>query len=113
MHIQHFLLGKSIDNFLAYYRALFPHATVTPRPKMHKLEDHIISFLQEWHLGCGFHGEQGDESLHALIHRVGRSYASIKNPVERLKSIIKEHHVQSSPLMVAQQPVVKKKKLYE
>ena len=77
---------------------------------MHMLEDHMIPFLQEWHVGCGFHGEQGAESLHALIHRVGRSYTSIKNPVERLRSIIKEHHLQSSPLIVAQEPMVKKRK---
>ena len=74
------------------------------------LEEHVIPFLKEWHVGFGFHGEQGAESLHALIHRIGRTYASIQNPVQRLISIVKEHHLQASPLMVAQEPKTKKRK---
>ena len=99
--------GKSIDDFLAYYRANFPQASVTP--KMHMLEDHVVPFLREWHVGFGFHGEQGAESLHA-IRRISRSYASMPNRVERLKSIIKAHHLQVSPLLQAQEPVHKRRK---
>ena len=94
--------GKSIDDFLAYYRANFPQASVTP--KMHMLEDHVVPFLREWHVGFGFHGEQGAESLHAIIRRISRSYASMPNRVEMLKSIIKAHHLQVSPLLQAQEP---------
>ena len=67
--------GIVIDNFMAYYRSTFPEATVTP--KMHIMEDHITQFLQMWRVGFGFHGEQGAESLHALIRRISRSYGSI------------------------------------
>ena len=85
--------GTSIDTFMQYYRSKFPEATVTP--KLHMLEDHVIPFLQKWRVGFGFHGEQGAESLHALINRI---YGSVQNRVDRLKSVIKEHHLQVSPL---------------
>ena len=100
--------GIVIDNFMAYYRSTFPEATVTP--KMHIMEDHITQFLQMWRVGFGFHGEQGAESLHALIRRISRSYGSIQNRVDRLKSVIKEHHLQVSPLLVAQEPVPKRRR---
>ena len=100
--------GIVIDNFMAYYRSTFPEATVTP--KMHIMEDHITQFLQMWRVGFGFHGEQGAESLHALIRRISRSYGSIQNRVDRLKSVIKEHHLQVSPLLAAQEPVPKRRR---
>ena len=78
--------------------------------KLHLLEDHVIAFLQEWRVGFGFHGEQGAESLHALIRRISRSYASMPNRVDRLKSVVKEHHLQVSPVMVAQEPASKRRR---
>ena len=73
------------------------------------LEDHVIPFLQEWRVGFGFHGEQDAESLHALI---STSYASMPNRLERLKSVMKEHHLQVSPVIVAQQPAPKRRKTH-
>ena len=97
-----------MNSWLNYYKSSFPQATVTP--KLHMLEDHVVPFLKEWHVGFGFHGEQGAESLHALIQRIGQSYASIPNRVDRLKNIIKAHHLQVSPLLIAQEPASKRRK---
>ena len=72
----------------------------------------MIPFLQEWRVGFGFHGEQGAEYLHALIRRISTSYASMPNRLECLKSVMKEHHLQVSPVMVAQQPAPKRRKTH-
>ena len=85
--------GTSIDEFLAYYRSSFPQATVTP--KLHILEEHVVPFLREWRVGFGFHGEQGAES----------------NRVDRLKHIIEAHHLQVSPLLIAQEPSKRRRTL--
>ena len=79
-------------------------------PKLHFLEDHVLPFLKKWRVGFGFHGEQGAESLHSMIRRISMSYTSMPNRLERLKAVIKEHHLQVSPAMLAQQPSVKKRK---
>lgn len=103
-----FLGDSIIDSFLTYYRSNFQQATITP--KLHILDDHVIPFLREWRVGFGFSGEQGAESLHAHIKKICTSYASIPNRVERLKNILKEHHLQVSPLLVAQEPERSKEK---
>ena len=97
----------NIDRFLTHYRETFPEASVTP--KFHMLEDHAVPFLRRWRVGFGFHGEQGAESLHATFNKISRSYTAIRDRVERLKCIVKEHHLQVSPTLVAQEPPVKKK----
>ena len=44
----------------------FPDSSISP--KMHLLEDHIIPWAKEWHVGFGLLGEQGAESIHARVH---------------------------------------------
>ena len=61
-------------------------------PKMHMLEDHVVPFLREWHVGFGFHREQGAESLHAVL---------------RINAKYRHHHLQVSPPLQAQEPVHK------
>ena len=103
-----FLTEINIESFLNYYRDTFPAATVTP--KLHMLEDHVVPFLRRWRVGFGFHGEQGAESLHAAFNKISRSYLAIPDRVQRLKCVLKEHHLQISPTLVAQEPPVKKRK---
>ena len=98
----------NIESFLKYYRDTFPAATVTP--KFHMLEDHVVPFLRLWRVGFGFHGEQGAESLHATFNKITRSYLAIPDRVQRLKCVLKEHHLQVSPTLVAKEPPVKKRK---
>ena len=77
---------------------------------MHMLEDHVVPFLRKWQVGFGLHGEQGAESLHAAFNRIMRSYTSIPDRLTRLKSVMKEHHLQVAPTMVAQEPTIKRRK---
>lgn len=79
---------------MSFYRDSFPHATVTP--KLHMLEDHIIPFLKEFGVGLGFLGEQGAESIHCRFNSICDNM-KVKNPVDKLHAILKEHLLQVCP----------------
>ena len=100
--------GDNIGIFLHFYRTTFPNATITP--KLHMLEEHVLPFLQKWHMGFGFHGEQGAEALHRGFNRIKASYTSIPDALKRLICVVREHHLQVSPVLVAQEPTKKKRK---
>lgn len=91
-----------------YYRTTFPDATVLP--KMHVLEDHVIPWMERWHLGAGLMGEQGAESLHAHMKKLERTYAGVQNPVDQLKYIVTEHMLESAPSLVTLEPPPAKRK---
>ena len=50
---------------MAYFRVTFPGATALP--KMHILEDHVISLIRLWWVGVGAMGEQGPKSIQAFF----------------------------------------------
>ena len=58
--------ATNVEEFMAYYLEEFPQATVTP--KLHILEDHMVSWLQRCKVGCGLLDEQGAESVHAKFN---------------------------------------------
>ena len=80
-------------------------------PKTHMLEEHVIPWLKEWHIGFGMMGEQGAESVHKYFNTLGRTYCGIPNSVERLKYMLKEHQLHTAPANVAARPPIKKRKL--
>lgn len=103
---------SDIDEFLCHYRASFPSATITP--KLHMMEDHVVDFVSQWRVGIGMLGEQGAESIHTVFNQLGRTYANMTNGVERLKSMVTEHHRQVCPHNVCcQVPPTKRKKSEE
>ena len=75
-----FLTEQHINNFMPFYRASFPEATMLP--EMQILEDHVIPWFQRWHLGFGIMGEQGAESIHTHIMKIERSYQGIANTLK-------------------------------
>ena len=103
-----FCIENDITEFMAHYRSSFPHATVLP--KMHILEDHVIPWLRKWHVGAGLMGEQGAESLHAHLHTLERNFASITNPVDRLKYIFNMYNVETSPQLLDLKPELQRRK---
>ena len=64
---------------------------------MHMLEDHVTDWIRKWKVGLGFHGEQGAESTHARFNTLMRTYSSIRNPLDRLKAVVKEHNKSVMP----------------
>lgn len=58
-------------------------------------------------------GEQGAESIHAHMNLLETQFHGIINPLDRLKYIVKEHNVESSPHLNSLQPPPKKYKKKE
>ena len=54
--------------FMHYYRDVFPEASI--KPKLRILEDHMVTFLLNWRVGCGLLGEQGAESIHKVYNQL-------------------------------------------
>lgn len=100
--------GSRVDEFLRFYRESFPHATITP--KLHMLEDHVVSWMRRWHWAPGFHGEQGAESVHNVFNRLEHTYSAIRSPLDRMTRMLREHHLQTSPHAAPLQPTVTKRK---
>ena len=73
------LAETNIKLFLHHYRAVFPTASIIP--KMHILEDHVVPWMQQWHVASGLMGEQGAEQIHAHIQRLEQTYSGVANPV--------------------------------
>ena len=106
------ILEKNIEAFMGFYRSTFPQASVLP--KMHLMESHMVPWLRKWHLGFGMMGEQGAESIHASFNSIERSFANmIHNRVDRLLSVVKEHHLRISPANITLLPPVKRRKKEE
>ncbi len=100
-------IEEAITNFLSYYREKFPQATTTV--KLHLLEDHMIPFFKRWKVGFGLMGEQGAESIHASINTIKARYVGIPNRVDRLRCILRDHHLRVAPQNIALQPEKKKR----
>lgn len=94
---------------MSFYRQNFPEATVLP--KMHMLEEHVIPWLREWHVGFGLMGEQGAESIHKFFNNLGRRYCTVPRSTDSLKLMLKEHLLHIAPVNVAARPSIKKRKL--
>lgn len=93
---------------MKFYREEFPDATVLP--KMHMLEEHVVPWLEKWHVGFGLLGEQGIESIHAHFNCLGRTYRSIPEETARLRHLMKEHLLHVAPDNIAATPEVKRRK---
>ena len=108
MHITSALHHSCVDKFLEYYRKSFPSATIAP--KLRLLEDHAVPWMKRWHWSLGLHGEQGAESIHNIFNTLEHTYCAVQNPIDRMKHILKEHQLHSSPHTSKLQPPVKRKK---
>ena len=92
---------------MTFFRTTFPEATVPI--KMHLLEDHTRRWVNCNRVGFGLMGEQGAESIHARFNRLGLTFAPIKDRVQNLKCIVKEHLLSIEPQLVAAIPLPAKR----
>ena len=90
-----------MNNYYYDNRSLFT-ASVTPKIRM--LENHVAELIREWGVGIGMMGEQGVESIHTVFNTLERTYSSMPNKVQRLKSMVMEHHRQISPENITRGP---------
>ncbi|KAL5491318.1 hypothetical protein EMCRGX_G016581 [Ephydatia muelleri] len=101
-------LEDSIGAFMAFYRKNF--ATHSVLPKMHFLEVHVVPYLKQWHMGFGFLGEQGVESIHHYFNDLERTYCGVRDPAQKLQLMLKEHTLHTAPSNVAARPEIKRRK---
>ncbi|XP_070569182.1 uncharacterized protein [Ptychodera flava] len=97
-------LEANIDALMAYYRQQFPDAKISP--KLHILENHTVPWIRRWGFGCGFHGEQGGEHIHADLNNIRFSIRGLKDSLEIAKSLMKEHWMQASPTTQKHKPEI-------
>ena len=101
---------EAIQNFMSYYRRVFPEASVTV--KLHMMEEHLVPFLKKWKgIGFGLMAEQGAESIHHEFNDLTRRFASIPDTTSRLGYVLREHHLRCCPVNRDAKPVPKKRKL--
>lgn len=93
---------KAIESFVECYRVSFPSATFLP--KLHMMEDHLIPWIKRWRVGCGIMGEQGAESLHSHFNYIERSYNNMRDRVERMRVLLKNHLLQVQPTNTSLEP---------
>ena len=97
---------------MAYYRRVFPEASVTV--KMHMLEEHLVPFLREWSgIGFGLMAEQGAESIHKEFNSLMHRFTNIPNRVERLRCVLREHHLRCCSVNRDAKPQPKRRKSVE
>ncbi|KAI8482284.1 hypothetical protein Bbelb_399750 [Branchiostoma belcheri] len=95
-------LDHNIREFMAYFRATFPNASIPP--KMHLLEAHVVESMRTWGFGLGFMGEQGIESVHAQFNTIMRAMGGIRGETAQLKAVLKRHLLKSCPTRVGGVP---------
>ena len=96
-----------IDEFIRYYRATFPEASITR--KLHLFEDHVVLFIRQCRVGLGVMGEQGAESIHDRFNVLERTYSNMPNKVNRLKCMVADHFRQVFPANIVKQPPAAKR----
>ena len=52
-------------------------------------------------------GEQGAESIHAHLHRLENQYLGIVNPLDKLKYVVNEHNVETTPRLNSLRPAAR------
>ena len=77
---------------------------------MHMVEDHIVDFIQLWRVGLGMLGELGAEGIHTRFNQLERTYANMRNGVERLQCVVVEHLREVCPDNIVRQPPPQKRK---
>ena len=106
-----FLLAeRDVTQFLADYRELCPTSSIFP--KLHSLEDHVVSFVRKWKVGPGMMGEHGAESIHHLFNKLGERYCGMmRSAATRLSHTLKQHLLEANPDMPSPpEPARKKRK---
>ena len=93
---------------MSAYRRLCSEESVFP--KLHYLEDHLVSFARQWHVCPGMMGELGGESIHHMFNKLAERYSSMPLAHTRLHHTLKQHLHTVNPNLEAAMPLSKRKK---
>ena len=89
-------IEESIENYMTFYREMFPNKVI---PKQLFLAEHVPQWICRWNFGLALHGQQGGEGVHKEFNRLGRVMQGVRNGLEKLHCIMKEHHTTVSPVV--------------
>ena len=81
-------------------------------PKLHMLE-HGCPFLRQWHVGLGFYGEQGIKGIHSEFNIHSQHFDHVKKKDTKLRQILVNHHITTSPELAGKAPKPKERDLNE
>ncbi len=95
-------IQDAIDEFMAYYRSEFSNYSVPL--KFHLLEDHAVEWFKRYPFGFGLLGEQGAESVHAVVNRLKVNFRAMRSDVKRLKTTMEEQHMKCAPQLEGRIP---------
>ena len=84
-----------IKDFMRSFRRSFPQTNISP--KLHLLEDHAVDQLQMFKVGFGLLNEQGGELVHTEFNRAGRVVHGMRDPLQKLMSVMRRHHTTTTP----------------
>ena len=74
-------------------------------PKLHLLEDHLLPCMRRFGVGLGLLGEKGGEGIHHDFNILGSTFSSIRDDLQRLKTIVSQHCVATLPQHKSHIPV--------
>ena len=101
-------LTTNITDFMTFLRSNWPDVSITP--KLHMLEDHVVPFVTQWHVGCGFYGEQGGEAIHKTTNIMKRNY-TVRNKRDNLRYIMNNNLSSTNPHASSRRVVKEKRNL--
>ena len=105
------LLDGRIITFMATARReVVAHNIGNITPKLHLLEEHVLSCMQRFHVGLGLLGEQGGEGIHHELNQLNIAFSNIRKDVKRLKTIVAQHCVATLPQYHQHVPATRKRK---
>ena len=103
------VVEEDITNFLQFIREKFPDMMITP--KLHMLEEHVCPFLRQWHMSLRFCGEQGIERIRSEFNTQSQHFDHMKKKDTRLRQILVNPHIATSPELAGKAPKPKEKNL--
>ena len=86
---------QNIKPFMATYRQVLPEESVFP--KLHYMEDHLVNFMRQWHVGPGILGEHGGESVHSMFNNLLSRFSGVPVAADRIAQVMRHHLLQASP----------------
>ena len=105
-------LDGHIKTFMASARReVVSRAPGNITPKLHLLEDHLLPCIRRFGVGLGLLGEQGGESIHHQLNVLNTTFNSIRNNIDRLKTVVTHHCIATLPQHGPHVPPVKRSKV--
>ena len=80
---------------------------------MHLLEDHAVEQLSRFGVGFGMLNEQGGELIHTQFNRTRRAINGMRDNLQQLMTIMRRHHVATTPEIQSKVINAKKRKSEE